>query len=244
MKQIFTRRRNTDSVGFIRDTSGLAALEFALVLPIMLALYFGVVEVSRLTRMSQKVDQISDMLADMTSRKLSGGDFPGQAGITDEDLANMFKAAEMIIAPLPVNRLRIEIDELQAGDADRNPHPPRVRWYVSLRNSRHRICDPNQLFSSESGMPVDEFQTIPASIANTSNTMGFIVSARVQYDYGAAVSPVLFGKGSKLVHWSYKVVRVLPNGTINNPLILKATDEGLSVRGVRNVDFRTCNPNS
>lgn len=225
MRQVLSETQNPGRVGFTRNTSGLAALEFALVLPLMLALYFGVVEVSRLTRVSQKVDQISDMLADMTARKLTDGDWAGQAGITDEDLTTMFKAAEMIIAPLPANRLRLEIDEIQAGDGALNPHPPRVSWVVAYRNNRHRICyQPNQLFSSESGMQVDEFQTIPASIAYTSNTVGYIISARVQYDYGAAVSPLMFGKRSQLVKWSYKVPRVIPQGRINNPLILKATN--------------------
>lgn len=210
---------------FRRDEKGIAAVEFALILPAMLALYFGEVEVSRLAGASQKVNQVADMLADLTARKLTGGDLPGQAAITDTDLVDIFKAAQMIIAPLPISGLRLEIDELQAGDGGRNPQAPKVMWYVTYGDPPgHREC--GSLTMAEASQNLDEFHTIPTSLAYAGTMSGYIISARAQYDYGAAATPVMFGRGSKLVQWSYKVPRVISTGRNINPLIIKATTKG------------------
>lgn len=207
---------------FHRDEKGIAALEFALLLPVMLALYFGVLEVSRLTRASQKVAQVADTIADLTARKLTGGNSPGQAGITNADLVDIFSAANMIIAPLPPRGLRLEIDELQAGDGGRNPQAPKVMWYAINNNPpAHRDC--GALTMAEAAQNLDEFHTIPTSIAYVGSMSGYIISARVQYDYGATAGPIMFGRGSTLVKWAYKVTRANPAGRGTNPLILTAT---------------------
>jgi hypothetical protein len=240
---------------FLRDSRGMAAVEFAMILPAMMALYFGIVEVSQAMRASQKVEQIARMLADMTARKLpdAGGSPP--AVITNSDLVDLFKAAEILIWPLPKDKLRLEIDELEAGDGNRNPHPPRVMWWVTNNAETREIvrglsvttepigrsCDDSgRLYSTESDGNLNEFKTIPDSLAYTQNLHGYLVSARVQYDYGEAVLPKMFGKMLKMSQWSYAVLRIMNNSSINNPLMLTATADS---RNLPLMQFRVCSQN-
>lgn len=208
--------------GFANDIEGMAAVEFALILPLMLVLYFGVVEISEAARASQKVDQISRMLADMTARKLTGGATPDKAAITDDDLEDFFTAARKVIFPLPTAKLRLEIDEIHATDQDRNPHPALVRWIVSSPNTtERRSC--TVLNNPEKADRWNEYNTIPESLASTTNRSGYFIAARAQYDFDEGFLAKFFGKSLTLTNWSYAVLRVMPEGTINNPLPLIAT---------------------
>ena len=49
----------------MRDCRGVAALEFALVLPFMLVLYFGTVEITQLIRVSNKLTMATETAADI-----------------------------------------------------------------------------------------------------------------------------------------------------------------------------------
>lgn len=77
---------------FARDTRAVAAVEFALVLPLMLALYLGSVEAARLYTADRKVATIASSMADLVSRE--------DGSITKSRLDDYFKAATNIIQPL------------------------------------------------------------------------------------------------------------------------------------------------
>ena len=75
---------------FGRDRRGVAAVEFALVLPVMLTFYFGVAEVANALMVNRKVTALNRTLADLTA----------QAGsITDSDMNSIFDAAQTVMMP-------------------------------------------------------------------------------------------------------------------------------------------------
>ena len=82
------------------DDSGLAAIEFAFVLPLMLAIYLGIVELSNGLSASRKVDLVAHAMSDLTGQITGGGAGSGQAAITDAEMQQIFLAGAALIAPL------------------------------------------------------------------------------------------------------------------------------------------------
>src|SRR6266581_5127871 len=75
-----------------RDRSGIAATEFAMIVPLMLVLFFGTVEFSSGVAVDRKVTLMARTLSDLTSQNIS---------VTDAQLTNFFAAATGILTPYP-----------------------------------------------------------------------------------------------------------------------------------------------
>jgi Flp pilus assembly protein TadG len=75
---------------FARDRRGLAAVEFALILPLMLVMFFGTIEFSSGVAADRKVTLMARTLSDLTSQSIS---------VADSDLTNFFSAAIGIMTP-------------------------------------------------------------------------------------------------------------------------------------------------
>jgi Flp pilus assembly protein TadG len=83
---------------FLADKRALAATEFAVIVPLMLVMFFGTVELSSGVAIDRKVTLIARTLSDLTSQ--SAGT------VSDASLQNTFTASISIIAPYddtPVN---------------------------------------------------------------------------------------------------------------------------------------------
>lgn len=74
----------------IRDRQGVAAVEFAMIVPLMLTLFFGVVEFSNGVAADRKVALIARTLSDLTSQS---------ASVSDSDLANFNIVAKAVLTP-------------------------------------------------------------------------------------------------------------------------------------------------
>src|ERR1700733_6018530 len=77
--------------GLLKDCSGIAATEFAVIVPLMLVMFFGTVEFSSGVAVDRKVTLIARTLSDLTSQGLTA---------TDCTLSNSFVAATSILYPL------------------------------------------------------------------------------------------------------------------------------------------------
>lgn len=82
---------------FARQTRAVAAVEFAIVLPLMLVLYIGAVEVSTLITADRRVTTIAGTVGDLVSRR--------NASIDTALLDDYFAAAEAIVAPFTTTGL-------------------------------------------------------------------------------------------------------------------------------------------
>lgn len=77
-------------VRFVRSAGGLAAVEFALIAPIMILLFFGVVEASGALSASRKTLLASNTLADLVAQETQ---------ILKADLDDLFVGMEDVIDP-------------------------------------------------------------------------------------------------------------------------------------------------
>lgn len=82
---------------FVRAERGVAAVEFALILPIMLAVYVGCTEAGGLLITDRKVQSVAGALGDLVARS--------NKNLTSTDLEDYFLAATSIMSPYTVNDL-------------------------------------------------------------------------------------------------------------------------------------------
>jgi Flp pilus assembly protein TadG len=87
------RRGRRLVAGFARDKRGVAAVEFVFIVPLMLALTFGTIEVSSAVAIDRKVTLVARTLSDLVSQG---------SQVTQTDLKNFFGLGSAIMTPYPV----------------------------------------------------------------------------------------------------------------------------------------------
>ena len=102
----------------LHDRTGIAAVEFSFILPMMLVLFFGTVEFSQAIAVDRKVTIMARTLADLTSQNLS---------MTSTQLNNIFAAATAIMTPYSATPVNSTVSELYV---DPNTLAARVQWSV------------------------------------------------------------------------------------------------------------------
>src|ERR1700734_3095906 len=85
----FSARRS--ALALIGDCRGIAATEFAVIVPLMLVMFFGTVEFSSGVAVDRKVTLVARTLSDLTSQSV--------ATVTDGYLQNVFTASISIMYP-------------------------------------------------------------------------------------------------------------------------------------------------
>ncbi|MCW6512926.1 pilus assembly protein [Lichenifustis flavocetrariae] len=95
---------------FGRDRSATSAIEFALVLPVALALLLGGMELGQELAAARKIVRVARAAADLTSQV---------AQISTSGVTTVLNAAALTIAPLPTAPLGIIVSEITA-DANGN----------------------------------------------------------------------------------------------------------------------------
>src|ERR1700692_1568217 len=100
----------------IADRSGIAAIEFAMIVPIMLVMFFGTLEFSSGVAVDRKVTLMARTLSDLTSQAPS---------VADTDLTNFFAANLAIMTPYDATPVKATITELYV---DPSTLKARVQW--------------------------------------------------------------------------------------------------------------------
>src|ERR1700710_45554 len=98
------------------DRRANAATEFAVIVPLMLTMFFGTVEFSSGVAVDRKVTLMARTLSDLTSQSTT---------VTDTDLTNFFAASKGIMTPYSSTPTKGTITELYI---DPNTLVARVQW--------------------------------------------------------------------------------------------------------------------
>lgn len=88
---------------FRHDTVGVAAVEFAMVLPLLLLACFGMVDVVQALMAKRKVTQLTLTVADLTARA---------ASLTPNDIDGIFDAALAIMMPLDPSQASMVVSSI------------------------------------------------------------------------------------------------------------------------------------
>jgi len=97
------RARVLGGAALSRNTSGVAAVEFAMILPILLLMFFGTVEISNAVAVYRKVTLMAHTLSDLTSQSQE---------VQDADLTNFFAASTGVMMPYSSSPISQTISEL------------------------------------------------------------------------------------------------------------------------------------
>jgi hypothetical protein len=109
---------------FFNDARGIAATEFAMIVPIMLAMFFGTVEVSSGVAVDRKVTLDARTLADLISQSPPALPAATYATIKDADLQNVFTSAIPIMKPYDLPPARLQLSEIYV---DKN-QVAKIQW--------------------------------------------------------------------------------------------------------------------
>lgn len=98
------RRIRRSVRAFRRDGSGVAAIEFAMIFPLMLVAFFGTVEICAAVAVDRKVTLIARTLSDLTSQ--------ATANLGDADLTGIFTYGIYIATPYSAAPMKGQISEI------------------------------------------------------------------------------------------------------------------------------------
>jgi Flp pilus assembly protein TadG len=92
---------------FARDARGMAAIEFAFIVPMMLTLFFGTIEVSNAVAIDRKVTLAARTLSDLISQGVQA---------TDTDVDNAFKMSAAVMTPYGATPLQQRVSAIWIDD--------------------------------------------------------------------------------------------------------------------------------
>jgi len=99
----FSRNARSSVRDFVADSRALAATEFAVIVPLMLVMFFGTVEFSSAVAIDRKVTLIARTLSELTSQSTT---------LTDSDMQNAFTASISIIMPYDATLVKGSISQI------------------------------------------------------------------------------------------------------------------------------------
>jgi len=143
---------------FRRSEGGVAAVEFALILPVMLLVYIGANEASALISMDRRIDSAAATLGDLVSQS--------KEAISSDELTNYFRAADGIMQPFGTAAdSLVQIVSLVYVD---NNDRASVRW--------------SQKNDGSAGHERNATLALPAEITNIARD-NYVIVSEAQYDY-------------------------------------------------------------
>jgi len=100
------------ALDMFRDRSGIAATEFAVIVPLMLVMFFGVVEFSQGVAVDRKVTMVARTVSDLTSQAPSSAPQATQSTINDTYLQNVFTASIAMFQPYRAAPTNAQVSEI------------------------------------------------------------------------------------------------------------------------------------
>jgi Flp pilus assembly protein TadG len=173
MSKLWYRAR-LSALDLIGDRRGLAAVEFAMLVPIMLVMFFGTVEISSGVAVDRKVSLVARTLSDLTSQSSS---------VAIADLNSFFNVKNAMLTPYPSGPVQATISELFV---DPTTLQARVQWSYAAPGS------PVRSTSSVVGIP--SALAVPGS---------YLIMGEVSYLYQPTVGYVMSKSGINLTSTAF-----------------------------------------
>lgn len=150
------------------DTRGLSAVEFAVIVPMMLVLFFGLVEISNGVAADRKVTLTARALSDLISQAVT---------VTDSDISESFSASKGVMSPFDTSTIKSVVSEVKI-DAN---GVAKIAWSKANANATKRATD--------------SAVTLPANL-NVPNT--YLIWSEVSYTYKPSVNWIVSASGIPL----------------------------------------------
>jgi len=141
---------------YLRDRQGVAAVEFALIVPILFMLFAGTIEFSQALTVERRVSQVANATADLVAQTKS---------ITTGEVAGIMEIVGHLMRPYDPQRLRVTILNVIANIS--RPNDTRVCWSFEYNGGTATYTD---------GEPYP----LPDDVVEPG---GSVIVTEVEYDY-------------------------------------------------------------
>jgi Flp pilus assembly protein TadG len=149
----------TRTIRYFRNCEGMAATEFALIAPIMIALFLGTVELSDALICDQKVDGLAATASDLVAQSTT---------VHDSDITNIFNALNSVLYPYASANAKVVITSLV--DDGKNDGKATVAWSAAqnatARTVGTSVAVPTGVVSSGGSVIFGEVTYSYTSLAN------------------------------------------------------------------------------
>lgn len=149
---------------FHRNNSGIAALEFALVLPVMLVLYLGGIEVTDGLVLKRKVSHTASAIADLVAQDT--------AIASTAEMQDIFNAGTAILSPYTTSKLKVSVVA------------------ITMDASKKATVSWSQAFNGGSCAAKGSSVSVPADLQSAN---GFLIRVTTDYAYTPDFGYVLTG---------------------------------------------------
>lgn len=149
---------------FLRDRRGISAVEFALLLPIMLTLFLGGTEITQGITIKRKTTIVTRTIGDLVAQDTS---------VTNGEMNTILAASAAVVAPFSAGTLTLTVSSIAIDGAG----VAKIVWSDAS----------NGATAHARGTPV----TLPPGLNQFPNTT--LIWAEAQYDYTPTVGYVVSG---------------------------------------------------
>lgn len=157
---------------FWRNEQAIAAVEFAIVLPVLITLFYGMIEVTRYILITQKVEKLAHSVADMAAQ--------GEVAKT-ADLNQVMAAAADVMKPYELTtNSRIIISSLYREPGSNTL--PKVNWRYEGGGTLHA--------NSKLGL-VGAKPTMPVTFTFTEREN--VIASEIYYEFSPLITNRFFG---------------------------------------------------
>lgn len=155
-------------VRLARDKRGVAAVEFAVIVPLMLVMFFGTIEFSSAVAVDRKLSLVTQGLADLVSRYKT---------VNNVDFANFDLIANAMLTPYSATPLQATITEIYIDPAT---GAGRAQWSKGYAPR-----------SAGSSVPVPANLIVRDSVTNAILPNQYLIFTEAKYLYTPAVGYVM-----------------------------------------------------
>jgi Flp pilus assembly protein TadG len=145
----------------VRDQRGLAAIEFAMLLPLMLTLYLGGVELSQAIGADRKVTLTARAVADLVAQGTS---------VNNSEMTNILNAALAVVAPYPTSNLKVTVSSINVDAQGAG----KIGWSDSYNSTARPV---NQAVTLPSALQIPNTTLIWGEVSYAyTPTIGYIIT--------------------------------------------------------------------
>ncbi len=189
-----------------RNDEAVAAVEFALIVPFLITLYFGSIEAAALYTVDKRIDAVSSTIGDLVAQwDPDDGDLTTGTGGTLTDYMN---ASTGILSPYSTTGLKIVVTLVQV----KNDGTTRIRWSKA-----------NAAGTAKTGTSYTDLAASSNTQMNTVSRGGCVIAAEVSYSYLPVLGQV-FKVALNLKHTNYFLPRFGSSAPIDRDTTTLATD--------------------
>ena len=150
---------------FFIDPQGMVAVEFALIIPVMLTIYFGTVETTNALTAARRVTNVTQTAADLTAQVTT---------VATSDLNDIFAASTAILTPFPTTGLKVTISSITASAS--NASTTTVAW--------------SKAYGGGTARSTNSSVTLPAGLTTAGSS---IIMVETTYTYNSPVAEFITG---------------------------------------------------